>query len=91
MEYGRDGDELNEPQWAFLCLQTELAEREEALRVATAEVGTLQALLETERQSSTFDPMMERELVCLRHSHDRLKEVARDLGFDATRLLRTHA
>ena len=68
-----------------------LAEREKALRVTTAEVGTLQALLETERQSSTSDPTMERELICLRNSHDRLKEVARDLGFDAIRLLRTHA
>ena len=69
----------------------ELAKREEALRVATAKVGTLQALLETERHGSTSDSMVERELVRLRHSHDRLQEVARDLGFDAARLLCTHA
>ena len=30
-------------------------------------------------------------MVRLRYSHDRLKEVARDLGFDAVRLLHTHA
>ena len=65
---------------AFRHLRTEQAEREEALKVATAEVGTLQALLGTER-----------ELVCLRHSYDRLKGVARDLGFDATGLLCAHA
>ena len=73
MEYGREGDEPSEPQRAFRLLQTELAEREEALRVAIAKLGTLQALLETERQSSTFDPIMERELVHLRHSHYRLR------------------
>ena len=61
------------------------------MRVATAKVGTLQALLETERQSSTSDPTMERELVYLRHSHDRLRKVARVLGFNAAGLLRTHA
>ena len=49
MEYGREGDEPNEPQLAFCHLQTELVEREEALRVATIEVGTLQASLQTER------------------------------------------
>ena len=47
----------------------------------------MQALLETERQSSTFDPRMERELVRLRHSHDQVREVARDLGFDVAGLL----
>jgi len=41
MEYGREGDEPSEPQLAFCRLQTELAEREEALRIATVEVGTL--------------------------------------------------
>ena len=61
------------------------------MRVATTEVCTLQALLEIERQSSTSDPTMERELVRLRHSHDRLRVVARDLGFDAAKLLRIHA
>ena len=35
--------------------------------------------------------MMERELVRLRHSYDKLREVAKDLGFDATRLLCIHA
>ena len=49
MGYGREGDKPNEPQQAFLRLQTQLVERDKALRVATAEVGTLQALLETER------------------------------------------
>ena len=34
---------------------------------------------------------MERELVRLRHLHDRFKEVARDLGFNAAGLLRIHA
>ena len=59
--------------------------------VATAEVGTLQALLETERQGSTSDSIMERELVHLLHSHNRLREIARDLSFNAAELLRTHA
>ena len=35
--------------------------------------------------------MMERELVRLRHSYDKLRGVTRDLGFDVARLLRTHA
>ena len=61
------------------------------MRVAIAEVGTLQALLEIERQSSTSDPTMEWELVRLQHSHNRLREVARDLGFDTAGLLRIHA
>lgn len=39
----------SELQLAFCCLQTKLAKREKALRVATAEVGALQALLKTER------------------------------------------
>ena len=41
---------------AFRRLQIELAEREEALRVATAEVSTLQALLETERWALLLIP-----------------------------------
>jgi len=90
MEYRREGDEPSKPQRAFRHLQDELAEREEALRVATTEVGTLQALLETERQSSTSNPTMEKELVHLRHLHDRLREVAKDLRFDAAGLLHTH-
>ena len=61
------------------------------MRVATTEVGTLQALLETKRQGSTFDSMMERELVCLQHLHDKLCKIAKDLCFNAVRLLRTHA
>ena len=51
----------------------------------------MQALLETERQGSTSNSMMERELVHLRHSHDKLREVAKDLGFDVARLLHIHA
>ena len=54
-------------------------------------MSTLQAFLEIERQSSTLNPMMKTELVRLRHSHDRLREVARDLGFYAAGLLCTHA
>ena len=76
---------------AFYHLQTELAESKEALRVATIEVGTLHALLEIEREGSSFDSMMERELVHLWHSLYRLRRVARDLGFDAAGLLCTHA
>ena len=87
MEYGQEGNEPSKPQLAFHRLQIELAKREEALRVTTAKVGTLQALLETERHGSTSDSMVERELVHLRHSHDRLQEVVRDLGFDAAGLL----
>ena len=41
MEYGREGDKPSELQLAFHHLQTRLAEKEEALRVATTEVGTL--------------------------------------------------
>ena len=51
----------------------------------------MQALLETERQSSSSDPVMERELVRLCHSHDRLREIAKNLGFNAVGLLQTHA
>ena len=91
IEYGREGDKHIDLQLAFYRLQTKLAEREEALRVATIKVGTLRALLEIERQGSTSDSTMERELVRLRHSHDRLKMIARDLGFDTTELLHTHA
>ena len=76
---------------SFCHLQTKLEEREEALRIAIIEVGTLQALLETERLGFTFDSMMERQPVLLWHSHDRLRDIARDLGFDVAGLLRTHA
>ena len=41
MEYRREGEEPSKMQPAFCCFQTELAEREEALKVAIAEVGTL--------------------------------------------------
>ena len=34
---------------------------------------------------------MERELVRLRHSYGRLREIARDLGFDVAGLLCTHS
>ena len=61
------------------------------MRVAIVEVGTLQALLETERQGSTSNSTMERELVHLQHLHDKLRKVAKDLGFYATRLLCTNA
>ena len=61
------------------------------MRVAITEVGTLRAFLETERQGFTSDSTMERELVRRRHSHDRLREIARDLGFDVAGLLLTHA
>ena len=45
--------EPSEPHLAFRHHQAEVAEKKEALRVATVEVGTLQALFDTERQSST--------------------------------------
>ena len=41
MEFGQEGDEPSEPQLAFHHLQTELVEREEALRVTIIEVGIL--------------------------------------------------
>lgn len=41
MEYGWEGNEPSEPHWAFFRLQTKLAEREKALRVAIIEVSTL--------------------------------------------------
>jgi len=91
MEYGQEGDEPSELQLAVRFPQIKLVEREEALRVATTEVCTLQALLETERQGFTFDSTMERELVCLQHLHDKLCKIAKDLCFNAVRLLRTHA
>lgn len=91
MEFGQEGDESNMLQLAFHRLQIELVEREEALRVTTTEVSTLQALLETEWQGSTSDSTMERELVLLQHSHEKLREITRDLSFDAARLLHTYA
>ena len=48
--------EPSEPQLAFRRLQAEVAEKKEALRVANAEVGTLQALLDTKRQGYTSTP-----------------------------------
>ena len=44
--------EPSEPHLAFRQHQAEVVEKE-ALKVATVEVGTLQALFDTERQSST--------------------------------------
>ena len=61
------------------------------MKVAIAEVGTLQALLDTKRQDCTSSPSMERELVRLRHSYGQLREIERDLGFDAIRLLHTYS
>ena len=89
-EYGL-ADEPSEPQLDFRHLQAKVAENEEALRFATTKVGTLQALLDIERQGYTSGPSMERELVRLRHSYGRLREIARDLSFNAARLLRTHS
>jgi len=48
---------------AFCLHQAKVVEKEEALRVATTEVVTLQALLDTKRQGYTLSPSMERELV----------------------------
>ena len=67
-EYGL-ADEPSEPQFDFRHLQAKVAENEEALRFATTKVGTLQALLDIERQGYTLGPSMERELVRLRHSY----------------------
>jgi len=90
LEYERV-DEPSEPQLAFRHLYTEVVEKKEALKVATVEDGTFQALLDTEKQGCTSSPSMERELVRLRHSYGQLRENAKDLGFDAVRLLRTHS
>ena len=68
LDYGL-ADEPSEPQLTFYRFQAEVVEKEEALTVATIEVGTLQALPDTERKGYTSSPSMERELVCLRHSH----------------------
>ena len=51
----------------------------------------MQALLDTERQGYISSPSMKRELVWLRNSYGRLREIARDLGFNAARLLCTHS
>ena len=76
---------------ALRHLQVEVAKKKEALRGATTKVGTLQALLDIDRQGCTSSPSMERELVRLRHSHGRLREIVRDLGFNAIGLLRTYS
>lgn len=60
------------------------------MRVATTEISTLRVMLDIERQRCTSSPSLKRELVRLQHSYSRLSEIARDLGFDATGLLRTH-
>ena len=57
------------------------------MRVAAAEIHTLQVLLDTKKQSCTSSPSLERELVRLRHSYNRLSEIARD----ATWLLCIHS
>ena len=66
---------------AFFRLYAGVAKKE-TLSVASAEVGTLQALLDIVRKSSTLSFALERELVRLRPAYIRLSEVARDLGFD---------
>lgn len=66
LEYGL-ADELSEPQLAFRHLQTEVAENEEALRVANAEISILQVLLDIESERCTLTPSLKRELVHLRH------------------------
>ena len=48
----------------FRHLLAEVVKKEEALRVVITEVGTLQALLDIERQGYTSSPSMEKELVC---------------------------
>ena len=90
LEYGST-NEPSKPQLNLCHLQVEVAKKKEALRVATIEVGTLQALLDIERQGCTSSPSMERELVRLRHSHGRLREIVRDLGFNTIGLLRTYS
>ena len=62
--------------------------KKETLSVASAKVGTLQALLDIVRKSSTLSSALERELVRLQHAYIRFSEVARDLGFDAIRVER---
>lgn len=76
----RSVDEPSEPQLAFLHLQNKLAEKEEVLRVTTAEVGTLQAMLDIEMQSCTLSSGFERVLVHFCHSYTRLNEIDRDLA-----------
>jgi len=93
LEYGLadEPSEPSEPQLAVRHLEAKVAKKEEAFRVAIAEISTLQVPLDTERQSYTSSPIVERELVRLQHSYGQLREIARDLGIDATRLLRTHS
>jgi len=90
LEYGPT-NEPSKPQLTLRHLQVEVAKKKEALRVATTEVGTLQALLDIERQGYTSSPSIERELVRLQHSHGRLREIVKDLGFNAIGLLRTYS
>jgi len=54
-------DEPSEPRLAFYRFHAEVAKKEEAVRVAIAQVGP--SLLDIERQSSTSSPTLERELV----------------------------
>ena len=61
LEYGLV-DEPSEPQLAFHHLQAKVVETMKALRVAIVDVGTLQALLDTERQGRTLSPSMVRGL-----------------------------
>ena len=64
LEYG-SANEPCEPQLAFCRLQAKVVEKEKALRFATIDVGTFQALLDIERQGCTSSPSMERELIHL--------------------------
>ena len=75
----------------FRHLQAEVAKKKEVLRVTTAKLGTLQVLLDTERQSYTSGPNLERELVQLRHAYTKLSEIAKDLNFDDVGLVHTHS
>jgi len=90
LEYG-SANEPSEPQLAFHRLQVKVAKKKEAFRATIAKISTLQILLDTERQGYTSSPSLERELVHLRHSYSKLSKIARDLGFDAARLLHTYS
>ena len=90
LKYG-SVDEPNEPQLTFCRLQAKVAEKGEAMRVATVEISILQVLLDTERQSCTSNANLEKELVFLQHSYSKLSDIARDLGFNAAGLLCTQS
>ena len=62
-------NEPSEPQLAFYRLQAKVDEKEEASRIATAEISTLQVLLDIERKGCTPSPSMEKEMVHLQNSY----------------------